>query len=453
MASYVTVESRFCRIQVPATWKAIEGTGAVEERRGGVGCSAMVTECWVDPPASAREFAARQAELARELLAGFAVVREEPARTGRFADAWIGTHRTASAGSPLLQHQLTVVAGHLVCCLTLSGAETDTSRWSPVFAEIAASFEIPAAVSLGPVRRQPLVLPVALPDDRLGPMSRLQLLAPVPAGWSLDETSLTLHEPRGAEITLRAAEPAGVALDQAFATSLSRLVREPGRRVSAWDQGVLAGDRGWYAIESVQGTARTWGPADERLHRQVLLDDEGVIEVTLHARTGDAASLEVLSRVVAGLRRQPPEERCLQIREPWVPAVLQGGWREMSPGVFMLLTPPRALVTVFRLPSPRGVRDVADREAAALWHQPEVARVHRQELVEGVWKGRQAVRCSLDYQTPDATAMALRGVWLDAGDTACHLQVRGEDAEAVDRLFLHLLEAVEPHRMRGADRP
>lgn len=453
MASYVTVESRFCRFQVPASWKVIEGTGAVEDRPSGPRCSAVVTECWVDPPTPARELAARQTELAREMLAGFEVVKEEPARAVRFTEAWIGTHRTASAGSSLLQHQLTVATGHLACCLTLSGTEADKPRWSPIFAEIATSFEIPAAASLGSVRRQPLLLPVASPDDRLGLMSRLQLLAPVPTGWSLDDTTLTLHEPRGAEITFRAAEPAGVALDQVFATSLSRLAREPGTRVSAWDQGVLAGDRSWYAIESVQGAARTWGPADERLRRQVLLDDEGVIEVTLHARAGDTGSLQTLSLVAAGLRRQPPEERRLQIREPWVPAVLHGAWRETSPGVFMLLAPPRALVVAARLPSPLGLRALADREAAGLANQPEVALVHRRELVEGVWKGRQAVRYSLDYQTPDATGMALRGAWLDAGDAACHLQVRGEDPESVDRLFLQLLEAVEPHRMRGAERP
>jgi hypothetical protein len=412
----------------------------------------VVTECWVDPPTPAREFAARQVELARETLVGFEVIAQEPARTARFADAWIGTHRAASVGGPLLQHQLTVVSGHLACCLTLSGAEPDKPRWSPVFAEIASSFEIPAATPLGPVRRQPL-LPVAPPDDRLSLLSRLQLLVPVPATWSLDESALTLHEPHGAEIVFRSAEPAGVALDQAFATALSRLAREPGLRVSAWDQGVLAEDRGWYAIESVQGAARTWGPADERLRRQVLLDDEGVVEVTLHARAGDTGSLQTLSRVVGSLRRQLPEERRLRIQEPWVPAVLQGAWQETSPGVFMHLAPPRALVAATRLPCPLGLRTLADREAAGLRSQPEVARVHRQELVEGVWKGRQAMRYSLDFQTQDATAVALRGAWLDAGDTACHLQVRGEDAEAVDRLFLHLLEAVEPHRMRGAERP
>jgi hypothetical protein len=454
MASHVTVESRFCRFQVPATWKVLDGTGAVEDRPNGPGCSAVVTECWVDKLTPARELAARQAELAREMLAGFEVVKEEPARAFRFADAWIGTHRTSTSnGGSLLQHQLTVVTGHLACCLTLSGAEPDKPRWSPVFAEIATSFEVPAAASLGQVRRQPLQPAVAPSDDRLGPLSRLQLLVPVPATWSLDEAALTLHDPHGAEITFRAAEPAGIALDQAFATALARLAREPGLRVSAWDQGVLSGDRGWYAIESVQGAARTWGPADERLRRQVLLDDEGVVEVTLHARASDAGSGLVLSRVVAGLRRQPPEERLLRIQEPWVPAVLQGAWRETSPGVFMHLAPPRALVIATRLPSPRGLRALADREAAELRHQPEVALVHRQELVEGVWKGRKALRYSLDYGAQDATAVALRGAWLDAGDTACHLQVRGEDAEATDRLFLNLLEAVEPHRMTGAGRP
>lgn len=454
MASHLTVESRFCRFQVPATWKVLDGTGAVEDHPNGPGCSAVVTECWVDPLIPARELAARQTELAREMLTGFEVVKEEPARAFRFTDAWIGTHRTsASDGSSLLQHQLTVVTGHLACCLTLSGAEPDKPRWSPVLAEIATSFEVPAAASLGEVRRQPMLGAVAPSDDRLCPLPRLQLLVPVPATWSLDEAALTLHDPHGAKIAFRAAEPAGVALDQAFATALAHLARESGVRVSAWDQGVLAKDRSWYAIEGVLGAARTWGSGEGHLRRQVLLDDEGVVEVILHARAGDAESLQALSRIVGGLHRQAPEERRLQIREPWVPAVLQGAWQETSPGVFMHLVPPRALVAATRLPSPRGLHDLAAREAAGLRSQPEVAQVHRQELVEGVWKGRQAMRFSLDYQTRDATAAAFRGAWLDAGDTACHLQVRGENAETVDRLFLHLLEAVEPHRMRGAERP
>lgn len=453
MGSSVTVETRFCRFRVPATWK-VAGRGAAYDDRPTVApCSAVATECWVDPPAPARELAARQLGLAHQVLDGLAVVREEPARASRFADAWITVVRTRGPdGSALLQHQLTVASGPLGCCLTLSGVERDAGRWSSVFAEIAESFEVPAAEVMARVTRKSLVQAPEVGHAPTAVLADVHLVVPVPNGWSLDPARQSLRGPESAEISVRAVEPPGVGLDEAFADALAHLAHSPAFQPQGWDCGELEGGRRWYAIEAHAAPARTWKASEQRVQRQVLIDDEGVLEICIVAGPSPENVAPALAAVVGGMRRQAPADRRLRIPEPWVPMVLEGGWKQPSPGLFVHLEAPRQVVVVARHGCPRGLRHLAGETANALAADPGIREVVRRELTEGTWKGSNAVRCTLDVISTEGLPVAVRAVWLGADVDAAHLLVQGEDREVVDRLFVRLLEAVEPAQLKGGAR-
>lgn len=453
MGSYLTVASRFCRYRVPAGWTVAGRGAAFDDRPTAVACSAVATECWIDPPLPAREVAAKQLAFARQTLAELAVVREGPATSLRFPEAWLAVLRAKGPdGTPLLQHQLTVAAGSLACFLTLSGAERDTDRWATLFANIAESLEIPALEVMSRLIRRPLLSATPATGGPTALLSDIQLLVPVPEGWSVDSAAQTLRGPGAAELRVRAATPVGVSLDEAFADALARLAHSPELQLRSWDCGELDGGRRWYAVEAHQAKVRTWGRTEERVVLQLLVEDEEILDFDLVAEPPQVDAAQAMAAVVGGMRRPAASERKLRLPVPWLPAILEGAWRQLSEGLFVHLEPPQQTVVVRRQDCPRGLRRLAEAALGVLASDPGTGQVIRQELVEGSWKGTDAVRCALDAISPGGRPAALRAAWLRSDGEAAHFLVQGADAEAVDRLFVRLLEAVEPGQLKGVSR-
>jgi hypothetical protein len=440
--------SRFCTFEGPSGWDVVPGLGLVDSNGGAGKRSAVVTESWVDQGQDAATFAQAQIQVLKQERSDAEVVAEERLSSPKLSDGLLLTIRTPlpEQGTGFLQKQLVTVEGPLACTLTVSGREDDQQLWQELCNPMLGSFAVPAREWATGIQEAELVQPAsASPPASRQALPQLGITIPVPEGWHLDDKGV-LGKGDEASITIqRSGLPAGSA-EECFAHALGRLSRQ-GIKPEAWQQGTTRGGSPFWALDTVAVIEKTWGPAERILRRQVFIDDQGVLAMTLECRSEQAA--EALSIIIDGYTWQEPGERELLLAEPWLPAKLTGAWLAAGPGVYVSSEPPGTVVIVQEIAKEKGLADLMKRQVSALRAQPELGQVQRDECTEGVFAGCAAQSYCLDYQDGDGNPVSLRLCMLDTRSSRCVIQVRSGAAEMADSCLRELLGGFKPDATAG----
>ena len=142
-------ESRFCAFEGPAEWRVVPGLGMVDDSDGNLDRSVVVMENWVDPPQNASDYLETQKEMLGQEKPETEVIGEQTLDSRQLSEGVLVTFRTPfpGGGGALLQKQLVAVEGPLVCTLTVSGLEDDTTLWNELCNPLLGSFTVPALLS------------------------------------------------------------------------------------------------------------------------------------------------------------------------------------------------------------------------------------------------------------------------------------------------------------------
>jgi hypothetical protein len=446
-------ESRFARFEGPSSWAVAPGIGLVDADGRGIYRSALVNESWIDPPLSAAEYAARQRELVIESSPRTELVQERTLASPRLSDAHLGIFRTPGNDGVILQKQLTAVEGPLVCCLTVSGIEAEADQWEADGDQMLGTFEVTARKWALEIRREDLAAVGSSDEQARGDaeLGDLGLRVPVAAGWQVRGSEL--HGSDGSTIRVQRSGLAGGSAEECFAEALQRLGRDPQLRPEAWAQKTSRSGLKLFWVRAAATTPKSWGPPQRRVREELYTDDEGVLAFVLDSDGDTAAASESLAEVVAGYCWLKPEERRLQMGEPWVPAVLEGPWIPAAPGVYAHGGVPRCLVVVQRFPRAQGLGKLTEAQIASARGSGEVREIVAEETNTGVFKGREATRYALDFVDPEGKKVSLRLVWIDGQEPARYLvMVRGDEPAHVDRVLAQLLDSFEPEGASGSER-
>ncbi len=445
-------ESRFCRFEVPSGATVLPGAGVLESRADDLRKSAVIVENWLDEKLSAARFAEIQRKAVLAQTDAAELSEEGAVKGGRFPDAHQQVFEIASPeGVALRQEQYFMVEGPLAVCLTLTGPAADASGWRRFFEPVQRSFEIPFAAELRALTRAPL-LSEGVSGPAGGPaaaraVGHLQVSFPVPAGWTYDEATSTLRSGGGADIRIQRSGLPASTFEMLFAEAIGRALRDEKRVLLRWDRGATAGGREAAAIESEAAPGGTWVKTEKRIVREIFLEDDGALALTLEAAARDDAARAALAQIVAGTALLPAEARRLRVALPWLPVELEGPWRETGPGIFVRTAPPPMLLSAQRQPSAPDARKLADLAAASLRSSPELAQVSKEEARQEDYAGRPVYRYSLDFVTKAGEKAYLRAVWFDAGGSVCSVLLRGADP-STGEVFRKCLESLRPAAAR-----
>ena len=435
-------ESRFCGFDGPATWRMVPGLGLVDDNNQRLARSAVVMENWVDPPQNARAYLEMQAMTIKEERPETEVIDEQGLDSQHLSEAVLVTYRTpVPDDGALLQKQLVAFEGPLVCTLTISGLEDDHALWNEVGSPILGSFRVPAREWSANIRVADIV--------QTGPESHSEtthdlpgsgLAVPILEGWDIDATGV-LRRGNEAEIRISSSGLAEGSAEECFAKALQVLSRTDGLKPTSWQRGETSGGNPFWAVEAVAVREKTWGPSEQHLRREVFIDDESVLTVTLECPAESAVTIEGFGTVVNGYRWLGPDKRRLRLAEPWLAAELAGQWTTAGPGIYVGSDPPGTIVITQQFAREGDLAKFVTAQTDAARSASEVAEVISEQSADGPFRGCEAHRYSLDFSKNDGDTVCLRSCWLDSRSTRSIVHVRSGDAEAADECLRTLLDS------------
>jgi hypothetical protein len=445
--------SRFCTFEAPADWRIVAGLGAIDGRDETRQRSAAVIESWVDAPQDAPTYLDSQLEVLTKVESEIELVEKRSLDSGNLSEALLATFRTPLPdGRALLQKQLVAVEGRLICTLTVSGLEDDQTLWNEYCNPILGSFDVPARDWSGQIRESDNVLTVETehPPSEMHDLPGLGLAIPAPAGWEVSPDGTLRHE-GGAEISIRRSGlPAGTA-EECFAEALERYSSTTGAKPSAWQRGETTDGGSFWAVDAISTREKTWGPPDRHLHREVYVDDEGVLAFTLDCPEESVGPIEDLGRVLEGYRWLEPERQRLRLGEPWLRAELKGKWTAAGPGMYIGADPPGTMVLVQQIGKDANLADLIDAQIDATRRAPEVVLVDTEARDEGILQEYDAVRYSLDFKDAEGQSVSLRTCWLDTPESRYVVNVRAAASETAEATLRTLLDGFSPEAAGETD--
>jgi len=445
MMGFQLFESRFCTFEGPTEWRVVSGLGMVESDDQTLIRSAVVMENWVNPPKDASAYLQTQLPLLEEEQPETELLGEQRLDSHQLTEALLATFRTPIPnGGAMVQKQLVAVEGALVCTLTVSGLEDDRVLWDELCNPLLGSFTITADDWVGRIREADLVPIVEdhSPDGRFD-LTGLGLSIPMPTGWEGDPTG-TLRHGNEALISIRRSGLSAGSAEECFAEALQNLSQSDGPKPSAWQRGENPEGASFWAIDAITTLEKTFVSSGHVVHREVFIDDQGVISFTLDCVGESAGPIGDFSAIVAGYRWLEPEEQRLRLGEPWLPAELRGQWMPGGPGVYVGLNPPGTIVLVQQIGKEGELDEFVRPQIDAARRAPEIAETDAEKRDAGVLQGCDAVHYSLDFTGTDGETVCLRTCWFDTPTNRCVVNVRASSADTADRTIRTLLDSVKP---------
>ena len=186
---------------------------------------------------------------------------------------------------------------------------------------------------------------------------------------------------------------------------------------------------------------KTWGPPEQHLRRELFIDDEGVLSLTLECRGDPAPFIEDFGTIVEGCRGLDPEQRRLRLGEPWLQAELAGPWMAAGPGMYVCTDPPGTTVMVRQFQKEGSLADLVKRQTESARSAPEVAEITDEQRADGPFRGCETHRYTLDISDTDGKTVCLRSCWLDSASNRRVVHVRSADAETANDCLRTLLES------------
>ncbi|MCK5377137.1 MAG: hypothetical protein KAJ97_08655 [Acidobacteria bacterium] len=436
-------ESRFCAFEGPAEWRVVPGLGMVDDSDGNLDRSVVVMENWVDPPQNASDYLETQKEMLGQEKPETEVIGEQTLDSRQLSEGVLVTFRTPfpGGGGALLQKQLVAVEGPLVCTLTVSGLEDDTTLWNELCNPLLGSFTVPAREWSVEIQETEIVHFEAEPAaGNTQDLPGLGLAVPILDGWEIDPEGV-LRLGKEAEIRIRRAGLAAGSAEECFAHALQDLSRTGGPKPTVWQRGETPDGRSFWAVDAVAVHEKTWGPTEQHLRRELFIDDEGVLSLTLECVGDTANAVRDFEVLVSGSRALDPELRRLRLGEPWLPAELAGQWMAAGPGIYVCADPPGTTVMVRQFEKEGMLEELVQTQSESARSAPEVAEITSELRSEGPFRGCDARRYSLDFSDADGKTVCLRTCWLDSASHRNVLQVRSGSAESADDCLRTLLDS------------
>jgi len=434
-------ESRFCAFEGPATWRIVPGLGMVDDSNQKLARSAVVMENWVDPPQSVSAYLETQVKTLKEERQETEVIDEQDLDSRHLSEAQLVTYRTpCPVDGALLQKQLVAVEGPLVCTLTVSGLEADHTLWNELCNPLLGSFTVPAQKWSAQIAGADIArFDTDSSSEATHDCPGLGLAIPTLDGWDVDAAGM-LRRGNEAEIRIHCSGLAAGSAEECFAEALQHLSQTDGLNPTGWQHGETSDGKSFWAIEAAAVHEKTWGPSERHLHREVFIDDEGVLTFTLECVGESGISTEGFAKVLAGYCRLEPEKRRMRLGEPWLPVELAGQWLAAGPGVYVCSDPPGTIVVAQQFPKEGNLAKLVTAQTDAARRAPDVAEVMDEQRSEGPFRGCEACRYSLDFSDSEGNTASLRSCWLDSRSTRSIVHVRSGDAETADECLRTLLE-------------
>jgi hypothetical protein len=442
-------ESRFCKFEAPPGWLVLPRVGVLENHPAGPQRSAVVMENWLDAPERASDFASRQVAILEQEAPGLEVLRRGAAALRGVSDGFsIWLRSRASDGTRLLQELVAAVEGPLAVSLVLTAPESDGPAWQRIFGGVLGSFSIPAAEWSRAIARGGIIVPAERSPERTQKVPGLQIVVPVPPGWTFDAQAACLRSPSGAVLSGQRGGLPSLAPDELFCEALSRLQSDASARIRRWDRGELPGGRSFFALEALSGSTGTWTKTGGRLVREVFVQDEGLIAFRLSSDEADSGAVSGLFAVVSGYEMLPPAERMLTVDEGWWKAELPGAWLAGGGGVYVLPSAPARVVAAQKAPLALPLKEFADHAIRQVRNAPDFVETIRDERRDVSVRGVTGVQFFFDYVSQEGSRTATRSLWAEGSGSLYGLSVRGPVGPETDDLFARVIAGVDAAAVR-----
>jgi hypothetical protein len=429
-------EFRFCALAVPDDWVPVPPLGLAEPRAGESRLSLSVAEQWFPEPVSAADHGKRQRDLLAEALEDFELVAEQPWPDPR--SGWTLTFEYEN-DERLTSREMRVwrTQGPQLSALTLVGPGGSSRGRDQIFEAIARSFEARGGEAFARAERAPLLAalesgarPPLDPAARRERYPRVAISLAVPRGWdALAEGDAAVLRRSGFEIRVRRVLEHSNSADLWFERKMKQFRDGEGSLITAWSQGTIPEGKP-YAAVSYDETARsrTWTTAAVQRTLEAALSDRLLLEWSIRAPSSSFRDApDILQGVIATAEFLNPSEWELHPVEPWIDLTLQGSWEVEGPGTYVR-SEPFSLLQLSAQESHASLEALRPRLLDGLRRATAVRSSSEKESM-GLLQGAEALRWEGEGR------MAVRAIWVRAGDKLLSLVLQGRNAKEGEDLF------------------
>lgn len=436
-------EFRFCALAVPDDWVPVPPLGLAEPRAGESRLSLSVAEQWFSEPVSAADYGKRQRDLFAGALEDFELVAEQPWPDPRSGWALVYEYENEER---LTSREMRVwrAQGPQLSALTLLGPGGPDRGRDQVFETIARSFEPRGGEAFAKAERIPLLAalesgarPPLDPSARRERYPRVAISLALPRGWdSMEEDGTAVLRRSGFEIRVRRVLEHANSADLWFERKMKQLRDGEGSLVTAWTQGTIPEGKPYAAVVYDEtARSRTWTTAAVQRTLEVAVSDRLLLEWSIRAPSSsfqDAPA--ILQGVIATAEFLDPSEWELCPVEPWIDLTLKGPWEVEGPGTYVR-SEPFSLLQLSAQESHASLEALRPRLLEGLRRATAVRSSSEKESL-GLFRGAEALRWEGEGR------MAVRAIWVRAGEKLLSIVLQGRNAKEGEELFWRGAEGI-----------
>ncbi len=442
----------------PDDWLELPSLGAVQPGEGPQQLTVEVREFWPRSEASAEVHAEEYRKILAAAYKDFELLEEGPSEVGQGEEAFRFVYNHADQ-EPRQNTELVIPRGPLVCHLIMGGPQLPDERRDRLFGKIAATFVFERDEAIAGARRTGLLDQASAPPETMtwSDLPQACVAVQLPTGWQvadLAEQDITQEVEarlfaRGAEITIHRAMDADSDPEAWLNRQMAEKHTEAGVKIMGWDCGQIGEDRPYAGLSySRHRQNGQWSAPEVTSNLDFATGDTMLLVWSLKVgREGwypDAAA--ALVRILRDFRLLEPEQWQTCLPEPWIEQELRGRWICEGPGTYLKQDGGHRLFMQLRQQEITGklklaqVRPSMEEVIDTFRSGSPVLTVFAEDEAEGLWRGIEAFRYSLDAEFRDQGVMAARAVTALAEKILYTCLLFGSNREEVNELYLEVLE-------------